>query len=182
MKQSEENIIRGCRKGKAKAQKELYDLYASAMLGICLRYVKNKAEAEDVLQDGFVKVFKSIGSYSGDGSLSGWIYRIMVNTALNYLRSKKKIQFVEYNGNIQDSGEDVYAEPVFSRQQFMDAIQSLPDGYRTVFNLYVLEGYKHREIAEILDVSVNTSKTQLAKAREMLRKKLTAIQRKENDG
>lgn len=182
MKQSEEIILRGCRKGKAKAQRELYDRYATTMLGVCLRYVKNKAEAEDVLQEGFIKVFKNLKNYNGEGSLAGWIYRIMVNTALNYLRSKKKIQFVEYEGNVPDTSDDSQVEPPFSKQQFMDAIHDLPDGYRTVFNLYVLEGYKHREIADILEISINTSKTQLAKARQMLKKTLTAIKQREQHG
>ncbi|MFO8087560.1 MAG: sigma-70 family RNA polymerase sigma factor [Bacteroidales bacterium] len=179
---SEQKILKGCRQGKSKAQKALYDRHAKAMLGVCLRYVKDKSEAEDILQEGFIKVFKNLDKYNGKGSLTGWIYRIMVNTALNYLRSKNKVQFVEYDEDIPDTYNDDTVEVGYTRNQFMNAIQSLPDGYRIVFNLYIIEEYKHREIAEQLGISINTSKTQLAKARKMLKEKLTAIKRKEKHG
>lgn len=174
MQTAEEDILKGCRKGKAKAQKQLYDLYSAQMLGVCLRYIKNKSDTEDILQDGFVKVFKNIDNYDGSGSLAGWIYRIMINTALNYLREKNKMHLVEYEDNVAEE-EDNYLEPLFSRQQLMKAMQKLPDGYRTVFNMYVIDGYKHREISRILNVSINTSKTQLVRARNMLRKELTKL-------
>lgn len=173
MQATEEHILIGCRKGKSKAQKKLYDLYSAQMFGVCLRYAKNTADAEDILQDGFVKVFKNIDKYDGSGPLAGWIYRVMVNTALNHLRSKNKMRFVEYDNNIADKHhEDDYIEPSFSKQEIMKAVQKLPYGYRTVFNMYVIDGYKHKEIAEMLDISINTSKTQLARARNMLKEEL----------
>lgn len=179
----EAKILKACRQGKAGAQKKLYEAYAANMLGVCLRYVKNMAEAEDVLQEGFIKVFKNIEKYDGKGSLSGWIYRIMVNTALNFLRSRNKIQFIEHNGDIPTEDDDTYVDnEVYTQQQILDAIQDLPEGYRTVFNLYVIDGYKHREISEKLGISINTSKTQLSKARRMLRDKLLAIKGKERYG
>ncbi|MCF8332478.1 MAG: RNA polymerase sigma factor [Bacteroidales bacterium] len=179
----EEKTLKGCRQGKAGAQKKLYEAHAATMLGVCLRYVKNMAEAEDVLQEGFIKVFKNIDKFDRKGSLSGWIYRIMVNTALNFLRSKNKIQFAEYEGDLPaDDEQDIYINEEYTQQQILEVIRDLPEGYRTVFNLYVIDGYKHREISDKLGISINTSKTQLAKARRMLRDKLLAIKGKEHYG
>jgi len=163
----------GCLKGKRKAQEELYNLYGSRMFGVCLRYTQNRMEAEDVLQEGFVKVFKNIQSFKnlGENSLGNWIKRIMVNTAINYLRDQKKHRYmldVETTDNIsEDSENDFFTELIslVSHDEILEIVQKLPQGYRMVFNLFAIEGYSHAEVADMLQISVNTSKTQLFKAR-----------------
>ena len=173
---SEEEIIAGCKLGKRKAQHELYNRYSGSMFGVALRYSKNKSEAEDVLQEAFIRIFKYIKSFEGrnQGSLSAWIKTIVINTTLSYNRNNKKHHYTEDVDEVQ-----VGENPVFDissdsdtderKNKIMKAMQQLPHGYRTVFNLYSLEGYTHKEIAEILDISENTSKSQLSKARKYLR-------------
>ena len=175
---SEKKIIEGCIRGKSKAQYQLYRKYSSVLLGIALRYTSNKSEAEDVLQEAFVKIYIKMDTYKFDGSFEGWLKRIVVNTALNHNRSKKKEQLVramhpgdEYQISKEPSEEQIM--PQFNAEDLLNMVQELPKGYRVVFNLYVVEGYTHKEIGEILDVSENTSKTQLFKARAMLRNKLS---------
>jgi RNA polymerase sigma-70 factor (ECF subfamily) len=170
---TKEEIVLGCLKGKRKAQEELYNLYGSRMFGVCLRYTQNRMEAEDVLQEGFVKVFKNIQSFKnlGENSLGNWIKRIMVNTAINYLRDQKKHRYmldVETTDNIsEDSENDFFTELIslVSHDEILEIVQKLPQGYRMVFNLFAIEGYSHAEVADMLQISVNTSKTQLFKAR-----------------
>jgi len=174
---SPEEIINGCLSGKRKAQEALYNMYGGKMYGVCLRYTRNQMEAEDVLQDGFVKVFKNIRSFRdlGENSLYNWMKRIMINTAINYLRNQKKHRYMadidDYN-HLQDSyDEDGFFEELrtlVSQDEILNIIQQLPEGYRMVFNLFAIEGYSHQEIADMLDVSVNTSKTQLFKARQQI--------------
>jgi len=173
---SEEEIIAGCKLGKRKAQHELYNRYSGSMFGVALRYSRNKSEAEDVLQEAFIRIFKYIKSFEGrnQGSLSAWIKTIVINTTLSYNRNNKKHHYTEDVDEVQ-----VGENPVFDissdsdtderKNKIMKAMQQLPHGYRTVFNLYSLEGYTHKEIAEILDISENTSKSQLSKARKYLR-------------
>lgn len=173
---SEEEIIAGCKLGKRKAQHELYNRYSGSMFGVALRYSRNKSEAEDVLQESFIRIFKYIKSFEGrnQGSLSAWIKTIVINTTLSYNRNNKKHHYTEDVDEVQ-----VGENPVFDissdsdtderKNKIMKAMQQLPHGYRTVFNLYSLEGYTHKEIAEILDISENTSKSQLSKARKYLR-------------
>jgi len=143
------------------------------MYNICLRYAKNSDEAEDILQEGFIKVFDKINQFAGTGSFEGWIRRIMVNSALEVIR-KRKIDFsVVDTKYIQDPHEYTYNTiSTLNVKELLAVIQQLPDGYRTVFNLYVIEGYQHSEIAEILGVSEGTSKSQLARARNLLQSKL----------
>jgi len=181
----EEQIIEGCIAGERKTQKLLYDRYSPTMLGICLRYSKSSEEAEDIMQDGFIKVFKYIESFRRQGSFEGWIKRIMVNTALNYYHKSRK----NLHKNIEDINEnkilDLDDGPPkklpFTQMEMLEAIRSLPEGYGVIFNLYVFEKYKHREIAEMLKISVNTSKSQLSKARNYLQRELATMAEKKNN-
>lgn len=173
---SESEIINGCIANKRDLQKALYKRYSAKMFSLCLRYTKNREEAEDVLQDGFVKVFSNIKQYSGSGSFEGWIRMIMVNTALEMLR-KKKLVFSSYE--IQDIENDPLNESdaisKIALQDLLLLIRELPSGCQTIFNLFVIEGYNHVEIAEKLAISKGTSKSQLARARELLQGKLKDI-------
>jgi RNA polymerase sigma-70 factor (ECF subfamily) len=170
---TKDEIVAGCLKGKRKAQEELYNLYGSRMFGVCLRYTQNRMEAQDVLQEGFVKVFKNIESFKnlGENSLGNWIKRIMVNTAINFLRDQKKHRYmmdVDIADNMSDETEDDFFTELISlvsTDEILEIVQKLPNGYRMVFNLFAIEGYSHAEIADELRISVNTSKTQLFKAR-----------------
>ncbi len=177
---SEKEIIMDCVSGKRRAFKLIYDKYAARMLGICMRYCVNKAEAEDVLQEGFIKVFKNINKFRHEGSFEGWIKRIMVNTSINYFHANAKHKNeISLDENIESryAGEDSIEieDGNIGKEILMKLIQDLPDGYRMVFNLYVFEDYSHKEIAEILNVSESTSKSQLSKARQSLRKKINII-------
>ncbi len=162
----------------------LYDKNAPWLLAVCLRYTGNRENAEDVLHDGFMKIIRGIEKFNEKqtGSIEAWMRRIMVNTALNYLRDHKKEKlFIELEpvlDSIQISPEnnDVYGGWDLSKDQLMDLICELPAGYRTVFNLYVMEDYTHKEIGEFLGISENTSKTQLYKARNFLQKRLREFQ------
>lgn len=178
-----EEIINGCLKGRRDAQESLYKLYGGKLFGVCLRYTQNRMEAEDVLQDGFVKVFKNIRSFKnlGENSLFNWMKRIMVNTAINYLRDQKKHRYmmdVDVAGNISDEdGESFFDEvkSLVSQEEILNMVQKLSQGYRMVFNLFAIEGYSHQEIADMLGVSINTSKTQLFKARQHIIAEIRAI-------
>jgi len=172
-----EEIIHGCLNGKRSAQEALYKLYGGRLYGVCMRYTRNQMEAEDVLQDGFVKVFKNIRSFRdlGENSLFNWMKRIIVNTAINYLRDQKKHRYqadIETMEEIADdnSEEDFFDElrTLVSQDEILGLIRNLPEGYRMVFNLFAMEGFSHQEIADMLGVSVNTSKTQLFKARQQI--------------
>jgi len=161
----------------------LYDQHAPWLLAVCLRYTGNIENAEDVLHDGFIKIFRSIDSFKNDkpGSIEGWMSRIVVNTALNYIRDRKKERIFTDLEQLPGIAEEEDEQEIFSgcglsKDQLMDLICQLPLGYRTVFNLYVMEDYTHREIAGMLGISENTSKSQLSKARNMLRKRITSFQ------
>ena len=168
----EQQMIAGCINGKPWAQKQVYELYASAMLSVCVRYVTDRETARDILQDGFVKVFTKIDTYSGAGSFAGWIRRIFVTTALEFLRQndalKQSESIDEHNYTIEDV--NVSTLDKISANDLMTCISELPNGYRTVFNLYAIEGYSHAEIATILHISENTSRSQFMRARKMLQK------------
>lgn len=168
-----DKIIILCKKGKRKGQNLLYQQFSNAMFRICLRYVGNETEAEEILMNGFMKVFKNIKNFENrnKGSFPAWIKTIMVRESLDFLRRNKTMYFVEANDALQlesdtDAIQDLLAEDLFA------LIQEMPDGYRTVFNLYVIEGFSHQEIAEKLQISINTSKTQLRKARLFLQNEL----------
>ena len=181
---SDDQIVEGCRKGKRHAFSALYEKYAAVLLAVCFRYTKSRMEAEDVLQEGFVKVFQKIGSFENRGSFEGWLKRLMVNTAINHYKANQrhKTQDIDLNSKelVEKHGsddEDIEIEGVIPKAELMKMLQNLPDGYRIVFNMYVIEGLKHDEIAKELDISINTSKSQLFKARRWLRQKIDERQK-----
>ena len=179
----EEQLIEQCRKGKQAAQEELYDRFSAAMLSVCTRYSGNRTEAEDLLQEGFIKIFKNIYDFKAknEGSLAAWIKRIMVNTALSFLRDKKRFSFIEDIDKVpikdqEDISFDENEIVTPSSQELMKMISELPDGYKLVFNLYVIEDYGHKEIASMLGITEGTSKSQLSKARAFLQRKVVEWQ------
>jgi RNA polymerase sigma-70 factor (ECF subfamily) len=181
----DDQIIDGCRKGKRQAFNSLYKKYAAVMLGVCLRYSRNRAEAEDVLQEGFIRVFRNINSFEGRGSFEGWLKRIMVNTAINHYKSSKKYanyQDIDTNesamAEISTAAIEEAYEGEFSQEELLAMINELPDGYRMVFNLFVMEEMSHKEIANVMGFTENTSKSQLSKARRWLRARLDEKQKK----
>ena len=169
-------LVKKCIKGDARAQRALFDKFAPKMLGVCMRYSKNIDQAEDVLQDGFVKVFTKLSNYSGNGSLEGWIRRIIVNTALDEIRRNVKFQ---NNVNVDDIDYklelDSHIVEGLAADDLMKLINDLPDGYRAVFNMFAIEGYSHKEIAMQLNISENTSKSQYSRARAYLKTKLEEL-------
>lgn len=174
----EAQIIKKCKRNNARAQRELYEMYRVKWFMICLRYSRDRDEAEDMMQEGLISIFKQIKQYDPDkASFPAWSNKVMVNAALQYLRKWKKIQFNQdiddYENQFEQEDEDIYGK--IGAKELTAMVQNLPDGYRTVFNLYVMEGYKHREIAEMLSISENTSKTQLLKAKNMLRDRLEKV-------
>ncbi len=174
-----DSIIAACLKEKRDAQHLLYEHYAGLMLGICLRYTGCRADAEDVLQESFVKIFQNIKSFRQEGSFEGWMKKIMVNTALNFLRKKKREHFVELTPqhiNNLDENQDFDSE--LDPQQMMRIIQNLPIGCRTVFNMFAFEDYSHKEIAEKLGFTEGTSKSQLSRARKLLTEAVAEFKRK----
>ncbi len=161
-------LIKKAEKGNRKAQHQLFELFAPKMLSICRQYVKNNDQAEEVMLNGFLKVFTHLKSFSFQGSFEGWIRRIMVNEAISHLRKEKKIAFDNHT-QIENSSEHVsQIETNFEVEEIQKLIDHLPPGYKMVFIMYVVEGYKHSEIAELLKISESTSKSQLYKARKML--------------
>ncbi|OON69514.1 RNA polymerase sigma factor [Hymenobacter sp. CRA2] len=171
---NEVELISACRQGSVRAQKLLYERFAGLMLTVCLRYLRQRADAEEAMLTGFVKVFRALEQYRHEGSFEGWIRRIMVNEALGQLRRKEPLHLA-----IDDMVTDVpstqaTAESDMAAADLMQLLSELPAGYRTVFNLYAIEGYTHPEIAEMLGISEGTSKSQLSKARAMLQRRLEA--------
>ncbi|MEL7002024.1 MAG: RNA polymerase sigma factor [Bacteroidota bacterium] len=177
----EEILIKKCCKQDGQAQKQLYDKYASKMLGLCTRYVRDSDQAEDVMIGGFVKVFQKIDQFSGQGSFEGWLRRVMVNESLTFIRRNKSmylevdIEHADYEPDYSTLSNHLEAEDLLA------LVKQLPVGYRTVFNLYAIEGYSHKEIAGQLGVSENTSKSQLSRARALLQKQLMESERELNE-
>jgi RNA polymerase sigma-70 factor (ECF subfamily) len=173
----DKTLVTECAKGNSRAQRALFDKFAPKMLSVCNRYLHNMDESEDVLQDGFVKIFQKIGEFKMEGSLEGWIRRIMVNTALDVLRKNKKtlgdmqLDDVSYKLAFEDHGFTG-----MDTDHLLKMISSLPDGYRVVFNMFAIEGYSHKEIADTLGVTENTSKSQYSRARAFLRNQLERIE------
>jgi RNA polymerase sigma-70 factor (ECF subfamily) len=162
-------LLKDCLKGKAAAQRELYMHFAHAMLGLCYRYTKSMADAEDILQEGFIKVFKNLHQFKGSGELGAWIRKIMVNTAINYLKNQSPYQydlsFAETNLHpVSDQGPEM----ILNAKELADLIRQLPTGYQTIFNLHAVEGYSHVEIGNILGINDGTSRSQYARARALL--------------
>jgi RNA polymerase sigma-70 factor (ECF subfamily) len=170
---SEKQLIAGCLKGDRKCQKELYDLYSRKMMGVCLRYAGDRETARDLLQDGFIRVFTSLDTYTGAGSLDGWVRTVFVNGALEYLRKRDILR----NSTDIESMNEVLADEdsavsKISAGELMEVVQSLPDGFKAVFNLYAIEGYSHKEIAERLHITESTSRSQYVRARKWLQERI----------
>lgn len=166
---TDEELIDKCLGGDQRAQKELFDKFSRKMMSVCMRYIHDREQAEDVLQDGFVKVFTHLKSFKRQGSFEGWIRRTMVNTALDHLRKAKNLHI---DADISEAeflaGEDEKVVGKMRVEELMQLISEMPPGYRTVFNMYAIEGYSHQEIADELGVTESTSKTQYRKARNYL--------------
>lgn len=170
---SEQQIISQCKKGDRAAQKALYDRLSSRMFPVCLRYMGNREAAEDVLQEGFISLFSKLDSYSGEGSFEGWARKVFVNTALMTLRKNdvmRKSEDIETAWSV--SSEDPGALHNISYKELMGLIAGLPPGFRTVFNMFLIEGYSHKEISEALGITEATSRSQLQRARVMLQNKI----------
>jgi RNA polymerase sigma-70 factor (ECF subfamily) len=172
-----ESLIQECIRGEAVAQRRLFESLAPKMLSICIRYLGNKEEAEDVCQISFVKLFNNLSDYNNEGSFDGWVRRIFVNTCLDQLRKNKKTKYdipmddVDYRLENND-----YIMERMEAADLMKIVEEMPPGYRTVFNLFAVEGYSHREIAERLDITENTSKSQYKRARTHLMNSLEKLQ------
>ncbi len=169
---SEQELISGCLKRNRSAQQKLYERFSSKMYALCYRYVRDSMEAEDILVTAFTKIFERIDQFKGEGSFEGWIRRVVVNEAFSYLRRNRSMY-------LETDLEAADREPDYDNignhlevEDLMKMIQDLPTGYRIVFNMYAIDGYSHKEIAEVLDISENTSKSQLSRARAQLQKQL----------
>lgn len=176
---SENEIIEGCARHDRRAQQMLYDRYSRLLFGVCMRYASDRAEAEDILQESFLKIYFSIRDYSGTGSFTGWMRKIVVNTAItHYHRNLKHKHYVEIEEYVSvETGVSSFEEDFFTSDELFKVLNELPPGYRMVFNLYAIEGYKHKEIAEMLGIDINTSKSQYSRAKAALREKLEVLRK-----
>jgi RNA polymerase sigma factor (sigma-70 family) len=172
---SEDELVAECRRGNPRAQRVLYDRLAPKMMAVCLRYLRHTEDAEEVLMQGFVKVFSGLESFRQDGCLAAWVRRIMVNTALSYLRNQRPPHVELDDCRASLCPVAAHAETDLATADLLRLVQRLPRGYRTVFNLYAIEGYTHPEISRLLGISEGTSKSQLAKARGQLQRQLAAL-------
>ncbi|MEL1245978.1 sigma-70 family RNA polymerase sigma factor [Flavobacterium sp. DGU11] len=169
-----EQLIQDCQKDSIKAQEQLYRLFATKLFAVCLKYSRNYEDAQDSLQDGFLLIFKKIGQYQFKGSFEGWAKRVMVNNVLQRYRTEGVFEIV--SENIPDEPDIEIEEESVSMEFLVAIIQALPDRYRMVFNLYVIDGYSHKEIAEMLGITDGTSKSNLARARMILKEKIETQQ------
>ncbi len=167
-------IVKGCLKNNRQCQSELYKLFSGKMYGVCLRYAKNSFDAQDTLQDGFVKVFQNLNKFKWDGSLEGWMRRIFVNVALDRYRSRFSFMSLEdiENGEEMSKKDDISVLDSMSEKEILNLVQQLPDQYRVVFNLYAIEGLSHQEIACMLNIGESTSRSNLVRARSILKEKI----------
>ena len=169
-------LIEGCRKGDRHAQKALYETYSRKMMSVCLRYVSDWETARDLLQEGFVKVFTHIDSYTGNGSFEGWIRKIFVNSALEYLRHADVLrESTDLDQTAEVAQTDSSPLSDISAAELMQLVQSLPAGFRTIFNLFAIEGYSHKEISERLHITESTSRSQYTRAKQLLQRKVNAL-------
>jgi len=170
-------LITECLKGSSLAQKKLFEKFAPKMMFVCLRYCKETEEAEDALQEGFIKIFHYLPNYKNDGSFEGWMRKIFVNTALDLLRKNKKLIL---NSSLDDVSylitNNEQASDSLQEEDLLKMIQQMPSGYQVVFNMFAIEGYSHKEIAELLSISEETSKSQYFRARNYLRKQIEKIE------
>jgi RNA polymerase sigma-70 factor (ECF subfamily) len=179
----DKSLIQKLKENDRKAQEAFYLFFAPKMFGICLRFSADSDEAQDILQEGFIRVFRYVKDYRGEGSFDGWVRRTIVNTAINHYKKRIKRSFtkpIEHAGPAAEFNAHIVEQ--MSADEILEVIKELPDGYRTVFNLNIIEGYTHKEIGELLGISENTSKSQLSRARIAIQKKLEKIKQKENIG
>ncbi len=172
-----EQLINDCKNKNTKAQEQIYRLLSAKMFSVCLKYSKSYAEAQDNLQDGFILIFEKINQYNFKGSFEGWSKRVMINSILQKYRNEKQKIFEIVNENIPEEVEIEVDDDTISIEFLTTIIQQLPDRYRLVFNLYVMDGYSHKEIAEMLGINIGTSKSNLARARLILKEKIELYQR-----
>lgn len=173
---TEEELIKACLAFDSRAQKKLFDTYSPRFYGVCLRYASGHDQANDMLQDGFIKIFQKLKTYSGDGSFAGWMHRIVVNTCLDEIRkNKKELGHVELENAEGKVFTKENATSDLGEKELLKLVQQLPEGYRVVFNLFAIEGFGHKEIAEKLGVSENTSKSQYRKARFWLQEAIKEL-------
>ncbi len=174
---TEYEIIRGCLKEDVKCQRLLFEQYAGKMMTVCLRYANDQMEAEDMMQEAFMKVFKYLHQFKFEGSFEGWIRRIVVNNALKNLQ-KKKVRFTEISNTSEEAPQlEPFAYSNMGEDDLMKLINQLPEGYRMVFNLNVIEGFSHEEISAMLNIQASTSRSQLVKARKMLQHQIAQLQK-----
>jgi RNA polymerase sigma factor (sigma-70 family) len=176
---SDRQIIEGCARHERKAQQELYTRYSRFLLGVCLRYATDKAEAEDILQESFLKIFFNVKDFSGTGSFIGWLRKVAVNTAITHYHKNLKYRYhVDIDEYVSvEAGVTSFEEDFFTSEELYKVLNELPAGYRLVFNLYAVEGYKHKEIAEMLGIDTNTSKSQYSRAKAVIRNKLEILEK-----
>lgn len=165
------DLIAGCLEGNRRMQKQLYDQFSPKMYAVCLRYMGNADDAQDILQEGFVKIFKNLDRFRGEGSFEGWVRRIFVNTAIEQIRKKKLNLTISEKDELIESKNTSAVESI-NEKDLLKIVRELSPGYRSVFNLYIVEGYSHKEIGELLGISEGTSKSQLARARMILQEKI----------
>lgn len=169
---TENEMLDGCIRGDRRCQMALYELLSGKMFAVCLRYANDHNSAQDLLQEGFIKVYKNIHKFRREGSFEGWVRRIFVNTAIEQFRKNVTLYAIHESETVKYEHFEGNAFETLKHQDLMKMIQSLSHGYRTVFNLYVIEGYSHKEISDMLNISEGTSKSQLARARYLLQKKI----------
>ena len=173
---TEEELIKACIRNDGRAQKQLFDSFSPRLMGVCLRYAQDRDEANDMMQEGFIKIFQKIEKYSGSGSFGGWLHRTMVNTCLDAIRKKSKFKYdVEFEKAEYLLQEDELTLSQIRTKELLEMIQELPKGYRVVFNMFAIEGFSHKEIAKELGISENTSKSQYRKARIWLQKAIVEL-------
>lgn len=172
-----EKVVEGCKKDKRRAQIDLYQHYSSMLLAVCLRYVADKSEAEDILQESFLKILQNIREYSGKGHFENWMKRIVVNTAITHFHREKKHYYHDEIESVSDVELQYSLSPdkEFDAKELQELIAKMPEGYRLIFNMYAIEGFKHREIAEQLRIEESTSKTQYLRAKNWIIKEMKKL-------
>ncbi|MDP2175299.1 MAG: sigma-70 family RNA polymerase sigma factor [Bacteroidota bacterium] len=171
-----EDLIEGCKKEDRVCQRELYNMFAGKMMAVCIRYAKDRMEAEDILQDGFIKLFDNVSSFKNEGSFEGWIKRIFVNTALNKIRMNKR-EFRDIDDVALNLPFDDQLIEKMSENDILEIIRSMPEGYKYVFNLYAIEGFSHKEIADSLGIEEASSRSQYSKAKKYLQQKIISLEK-----
>lgn len=175
---NEKELIEGCRKNDARAQRRLYELFAPTMLAVCIRYTGSRENAKDVLQEGFLTVFDKIGTYKGQGSFEGWMRRVFANQSLMYIRRNDALKYADEIESVPESGLGLDSDDPLGKlnaKELLDLISAMPAGFRSVFNLYVLEGYSHQEIAEALGITEGSSRSQLSRGRVWLQERIKKL-------